>query len=235
MRHIPVLAMVLAAVWMGISYLADHAHTKELTKEYVETLVPRVKKLDPWLLSTSFLKREACAASGNCPGCQTALDRITSIDCEPEPPQPLLGTFARRHSSKNSGSVLYFLPALPVSALHALKQAWSGGPLGFIPAVSSWFLAYFGLLVYDQKFGRARGWQLDLGARLLWSFPLGALLQWTFQCVFLGTLALLGSIVALLAYLYYVLFALEVYLKVRHSAEFLERAKATHVRNNSLH
>ncbi len=225
MRRLPLLAMFIASLWIAISYLAEEAHTKEVTKDYVQRLAPRLRKVDPWLLSTSFLERAACGAVGTCALCHSGVDRLTTIDCGPS---------QGRASGKTVTAIFFGVLSVPVAALHALKQAWSGGLLAFIPAVSSWVLAYAGLLFYDQKFGRARGWQFDLGARLVWSFPLGALIQWVFQLAFLGAFALIGSTLAFLGYLYYPLLALEAGLKVKHSRELVEKARASRVRDTPV-
>jgi len=218
MRRIPILAIVIASLWIGASYVADKAHTKEMTKSSVSQMTQSLNQLNPWLLSTSFLERAACGASGGCRGCSDPMGRFTAIDCGP----------MQGPAREKSVSVIFLLVlSAPIAALFALKQALRGGWLVFIPAVGSWILAYSALLFYDRRFGRKRGWQLDLGARLVWSFPLAALLEWIFQLAFTGALILLGNVLSFMAFLFYPLLALEVYSKLKHSSEFVEKAGAS--------
>jgi hypothetical protein len=190
-----------------------------MSKIWVESMERSVRQIDPWSLSSSLAKRATCGIEGTCSGCRSFSDRLTTLDC---------GAPQGGNASFSFSKLLFAALSVPVAVVYALRQAWHGGMFAFIPAVSSWILAYTLMLLYDMYFGRQRGYEFAAMARFVWSFPIAAFIEWLFKLAWLGTLAMLGSVMTLLAYLYYPLFALEAYSKVSHSLELAEKVKAGH-------
>jgi len=97
--------------------------------------------------------------------------------------------------------------------LYAFKSAWAGGWLVFVLAISSFMLAL--AILRKQK---EIPW--IFGLILVWI--LAALIEYVFQVTFLGIGHAIHGLVGILWFIGFALSSLEVFLKFRHSSEFLE-------------
>lgn len=218
-RHLTLKGMLLGSLWFGVGYLADHEKETEKLKDYSENIVESIKKLDPFLLASSFSYRLGCGTRGDCLKCQNTSDRIFTVDCGLPVPfnfKDILRGGTIPPQTKPENNYLLGLLSIPGAVLYVLKTVWHAGPLAFLPGISSLVLAYTILL-------RVKDLNAFFKVYALWfGWMLAALIEYAFQLIVVGVLSHIGAVFVALGYLAFLLSVPELYLKMRDASEFLE-------------
>ncbi|HTZ73931.1 MAG TPA: hypothetical protein VMB47_08420, partial [Candidatus Aquilonibacter sp.] len=208
--------LALALVWIGVGNLVDQQKESERLLAYNHHIKTAVQSIDPFALATAFYYRAGCGIRGDCVKCPSAGERILTVDCGDREPYNFSNLLRGGVPEQTQHSNNYFLGLLsiPAAVLFALKSAWAGGWLIFLPGIASVLLAFAIIVRYTELPWIWAFWSVWLTAGLI---------LYLFQVFFLAIGHWIHGLVGVLWFIGFLLGSLELFLKSRHASEFLER------------